>query len=129
MTFEKMTEWADKYNLSVRVFYGLVRWGFFETDLSLYAQLNFLQDIQERRVRNLGTKSLKEWQEVVAITLSQEAGYNKIKTLAEYMDEGFTEQEAPLVRRQDVLFNLYKFGQITEDEHEELLQLITALRV
>ena len=129
MTLEKKIEWADNHNLSVRLFNAIIRTWFFDTDCGLTAQLLLLAEMRRGLIRNTGKKCQREWQEVIAQTLSEKAGYNKIKTFTEYANEGFTEQEIPLIKRHDVLFNLYKFGQITEEEHEELLQLITALKV
>lgn len=129
MTFEQKIAWAGKRDLSVRLFNIIERTWFFNTDCGLIAQLDLLAEIRQGLIRHIGKKCLREWQEVIAQTLSEKAGYNKIKTFTEYANDGFTEQEIPLIKRYDVLFNLYKIGHITEEEHEELLQLITALKI
>ena len=56
--------------------------------------------------------------------------YNKIYTDKEYMAQGFTKKEVPMIRRHDILFNQYKRdGFLTEREEEELMHLIKVLEI
>lgn len=129
MTLEEKIIWSDKRGLSVRLFNAIIRTWFFDTDCNVMAQLNLLEEMRQGLIRNAGKKCLRELQEVIAITLSDKAGYNKIKSFTEYVSEGFTEQEAPLVRRHDVLYNLWLVRAITEDEKEEMSQLSEVLKL
>lgn len=129
MTLEEKIMWSDKRGLSVRLFNAIIRTWFFDTDCNVMAQLNLLEEMRQGLIRNAGKKCLREWQEVIASTLAERASYNPIKTPAEYINDGFSEQECPLVKRHDVLFNLYKIDYITEEEHEELAQLVTLLKL
>lgn len=129
MTLTEKITWAEKYNLSVRLFNAIARTWFFETDCDLIAQLDLLVQMRQGFVRNIGWKSLRDWQEVVATTLAEKAGYNKIKTDNGYLAEGFTRQEIPLVRRHDVLYNLWLVRAITEDEKEEMSRLSETLKL
>jgi len=52
---------------------------------------------------------------------------NTIKTNEEYLAEGFTVAELPLIRRHDELFNKYALGTITDTENEELDALVEEL--
>lgn len=53
--------------------------------------------------------------------------YNVIKTVEEYMKEGFTAEEAPLVQEHDILFNKYQDGECTEAEAERMFDLVEIL--
>ena len=55
--------------------------------------------------------------------------YNKIYTDAEYMAQGFTKEEVPMIRRHDELFNMWKDGNITEEEKTEMYDLIKKLGI
>lgn len=53
--------------------------------------------------------------------------YNVIKTFEEYMKEGFTAEEAPLIQEHDILFNKYQDGECTEAEAERMFELVEIL--
>lgn len=53
--------------------------------------------------------------------------YNIIKTFEEYMKEGFTVEEAPLIQEHDILFNKYQDGECTEAEVERMFDLVEIL--
>lgn len=53
--------------------------------------------------------------------------YNVIKTVEEYMKEGFTAEEAPLIQEHDVLFNKYQDGECTDAEAERMFELVEIL--
>ena len=56
--------------------------------------------------------------------------YNKIYTDEEYMAQGFTAEEVPMIRRHDILFNQYKRnGFLTAEEEAELMYLIKVLKI
>ncbi len=56
--------------------------------------------------------------------------YNKIYTDEEYMAQGFTAEEVPMIRRHDILFNEYKRnGFLLDEEMDELLHLIKVLEI
>lgn len=56
--------------------------------------------------------------------------YNTIYTDEEYMAQGFTAEEVPMIRRHDILFNQYKRdGFLTEEEEAELMHLIKVLKI
>ena len=50
---------------------------------------------------------------------------NTIYTNEEYLAQGFTREELPLIRRHDEMFNRY--DELTEEEKEELYELIDRL--
>lgn len=51
--------------------------------------------------------------------------YNTIYTDEEYMAQGFTAEEVPMIRRHDELFNLH--DDRTEQETEEMYELVKKL--
>lgn len=53
--------------------------------------------------------------------------YNTIFTDEEYMKQGFTKEECPLIREHDILFNLNKDGKATEEQRERMFNLINIL--
>lgn len=53
--------------------------------------------------------------------------HNIIKTFEEYMKEGFTAEEAPLIQEHDILFNKYQDGECTEAEGERMFDLVEIL--
>ena len=55
--------------------------------------------------------------------------YNKIYTDTEYMAQGFTKEEVPMIRRHDELFNMWRDGNITEEEKTEMYDLIKKLGI
>lgn len=56
--------------------------------------------------------------------------YNTIYTDKEYMAQGFTAEEVPMIRRHDILMNQYKrLGFLTEEEDAELMHLIEVLEI
>ena len=56
--------------------------------------------------------------------------YNTIYTDKEYMAQGFTAEEVPMIRRHDILFNQYKRnGFLTAEEEAELMHLIKVLKI
>lgn len=56
--------------------------------------------------------------------------YNTIYTDEEYMAQGFTAEEVPMIRRHDILMNQYKrLGFLTEEEDAELMHLIKVLEI
>ena len=56
--------------------------------------------------------------------------YNTIYTDEEYMAQGFTAEEVPMIRRHDILMNQYKrLGFLTEEEDAELMHLIKVLKI
>ena len=59
---------------------------------------------------------------------------NKIYTDKEYLEQGFTTEELPMIRKHDELFNEYQrqFGtnwQLTEQQWEEYNNLVIALKL
>lgn len=55
---------------------------------------------------------------------------NTIYTNEEYMAQGFTAEEVPMIRRHDILMNQYKrLGFLTEEEDAELMHLIKVLKI
>ena len=54
---------------------------------------------------------------------------NKIYTDKEYMEQGFTKEECPLIRKHDLLFNRYVLEGLTEKERDELEDLRVFLRL
>ena len=56
--------------------------------------------------------------------------YNTIYTDKEYMAQGFTVEEVPMIRRHDILMNQYKrLGFLTKEEDAELMHLIKVLEI
>ena len=56
--------------------------------------------------------------------------YNTIYTDEEYMAQGFTAEEVPMIRRHDILMNQYKrLGFLTKEEDAELMHLIKVLEI
>lgn len=56
--------------------------------------------------------------------------YNKIYTDEEYIAQGFTAEEVPMIRRHDILFNQYKRdGFLNEEEEAEMFRLIEILKI
>lgn len=53
--------------------------------------------------------------------------HNIIKTFEEYMKEGFSAEEAPLIQEHDILFNKYQDGECTEAEAERMFKLVEIL--
>ena len=53
--------------------------------------------------------------------------YNTIYTDEEYMAQGFTAQEVPMVKRHDIIFNKDVDGEATEEEMAELVAIQRAL--
>jgi hypothetical protein len=53
--------------------------------------------------------------------------YNIIYTNEEYMAQGFTAQEVPMIRRHDIIFNKDVDGEATEEEMAELVAIQRAL--
>ena len=53
--------------------------------------------------------------------------YNTIYTLEEYMAQGFTAEEAPLMREHDQRFNLDVDNNLTEEQRERMFYLIDLL--
>lgn len=53
--------------------------------------------------------------------------YNIVHTIEEYMAQGFTAEEAPKMRRHDILFNKNQEGLATEEEREEMFSIIEEL--
>lgn len=52
---------------------------------------------------------------------------NIIHTAEEYMAQGFAAEEVPKITRHDILFNKYVDEIITEEEKEEMYNLIDEL--
>ena len=55
--------------------------------------------------------------------------YNTIFTEEEYLAQGFTREEYPMINRHDELFNKYKDNEITEEEKEEMWTLAKKLNL
>ena len=55
--------------------------------------------------------------------------YNTIHTDEEYMAQGFTAQEVPMIRRHDELFNKDVDGIITAEEEAEMVAIIKTLGI
>jgi hypothetical protein len=53
--------------------------------------------------------------------------FNTINTDSEYMAQGFSKEEIPLIREHDRLFNLYILGCATEEESERMFYLVREL--
>ena len=52
---------------------------------------------------------------------------NKIYTNKEYMAQGFTKEEVPLIKEHDKLFNKYVLEGLTEIENERMDYLVKVL--
>ena len=52
---------------------------------------------------------------------------NTIYTIEEYMEQGFTAEEAPKIMRHDILFNRDQRGMTTEAMREEMFRLADEL--
>lgn len=52
---------------------------------------------------------------------------NTIYTDKEYMAQGFTAQEVPMIREHDILFNQYQLGEVGEDALERIYELANIL--
>lgn len=52
---------------------------------------------------------------------------NTIYTLEEYVAQGFTVEEAPLAREHDILFNLSRDRELTEEEQERFFHIAELL--
>jgi len=52
---------------------------------------------------------------------------NTIYTIKEYMAQGFTKEEAPMVMEHDTLYNKYVINEINEEEKERMFFLATVL--
>ena len=52
---------------------------------------------------------------------------NTIYTEKEYMAQGFTAQEVPMIREHDILFNQYQLGEVGEEVLERLEELANML--
>ena len=52
---------------------------------------------------------------------------NKICTDEEYMKQGFSRQEVPLIREHDELFNKWQLEGLTEEEDDRMCYLIEYL--
>jgi hypothetical protein len=55
--------------------------------------------------------------------------FNKIYTDKEYLAQGFTKEEVPMIRKHDILFNKYQVGEATEEEAEEMFKLVEILGI
>jgi hypothetical protein len=56
--------------------------------------------------------------------------FNVVHTDEEYIAQGFTKEECPMIRRHDILMNQYKrLGFLTEEEDAELMHLIKVLKI
>ena len=56
--------------------------------------------------------------------------FNVVHTDEEYIAQGFTAEEVPMIRRHDILMNQYKRdGFLTEEEDAELMHLIKVLEI
>lgn len=54
---------------------------------------------------------------------------NRICTTEEYMKQGFTEEEVPMIKRSDELFNKKQLEGWTEEEEEEYYKLVEILKI
>ena len=52
---------------------------------------------------------------------------NTIYTDKEYMAQGFTAQEVPMIREHDILFNEYQLGEVGEEVLERIEELANML--
>jgi hypothetical protein len=52
---------------------------------------------------------------------------NTIYTNEEYMAQGFTAQEVPMIREHDILFNEYQLGKVGEEALERIEELANIL--
>lgn len=52
---------------------------------------------------------------------------NTIYTNEEYMAQGFTAQEVPMIREHDTLFNEYQLGKVGEEALERIEELANIL--
>lgn len=52
---------------------------------------------------------------------------NTIYTNEEYMAQGFTAQEVPMIREHDILFNKYQLGKVGEKALERIEELANIL--
>ena len=55
--------------------------------------------------------------------------YNTDYTTEEYLEQGFTLEEIPLVREHNILFDLDKDGLATEEQRERMFYLIDLLKL
>lgn len=54
---------------------------------------------------------------------------NKIYTKEEYLAQGFTEEEVPMIKRSDELFNKRQLEGWTEEEEKEYYKLVEILKI
>ena len=54
---------------------------------------------------------------------------NKIYTDNEYMAQGFTQEEVPMIRKHDELFNKFIVEGLTKEEEIEMMNLIKILKI
>ena len=54
---------------------------------------------------------------------------NRICTTEEYMKQGFTEKEVPMIKRSDELFNRKQLIGWTKEEEEEYYKLVEILKI
>ena len=54
---------------------------------------------------------------------------NRICTTEEYMKQGFTEKEVPMIKRSDELFNRKQLIGWTKEEKEEYYKLVEILKI
>lgn len=54
---------------------------------------------------------------------------NRICTTGEYMKQGFTEKEVPMIKRSDELFNRKQLIGWTKEEEEEYYKLVEILKI
>lgn len=54
---------------------------------------------------------------------------NRICTTEEYMKQGFTEEEVPMIKRSDELFNKRQLEGWTDEEEKEYYELVEILKI
>ena len=54
---------------------------------------------------------------------------NRICTTEEYMKQGFTEKEVPMIKRSDELFNRKQLIGWTKEEEEKYYKLVEILKI
>lgn len=52
---------------------------------------------------------------------------NTIYTDKEYMEQGFTVQEVPMIREHDILFNKYQMGEVGDEVLKRIEELANIL--
>lgn len=121
MNLEEKLAWADAHDItSVRLFNVLDRRGFFDHTPTIWAGYDFLLDARAGKVRNIGRKTLREFETALGIMLCESFPREAwVKTRKEYTEE-CVRADATIYQRHDTLMVLWERGALTPDEENEL---------